>query len=51
MQSPKFQAVFTIEVIASIYKKLFSSVDKNSTIVLTHFESLSKEIQEDKVLL
>lgn len=51
MQSPKFQAVFTIEVIASIYKKLFSSVDKNSSYVLQHFESLSKEIEEDKVSL
>lgn len=51
MQSAKFQAVFTIEVIASIYEKLFSSLDKNSSFVLQHFESLLKEIEEDKVLL
>lgn len=51
MHSSKFQAVFTIEVMASLYEKLFSSVDKNSSIVLKHFESLSKEIEEDKILL
>lgn len=50
-QSPKLQAAFTIEVIASIYKDLFSSVDKNSEYVLQHFESLLKEIEEDKVVL
>lgn len=50
-QSPKLQAAFTIEVIASIYKDLFSSVDKKSKYILQHFESLLKEIEEDKVVL
>jgi len=51
MQSSKLQAVFTIEVLASIYKNLFSSVDKRSMYILQHLQNLSREIEEDKVLL
>lgn len=51
MQSSKTQALFTIEVLASIYKDLFSAVDKRSMYILQHFQNLSREIEEDKVVL
>ena len=51
LQSPKLQAVYTIEVIASVYKSLFSDVDKKSIDVLHHMQNLSKEIQEEKIAL
>lgn len=51
MQSSKLQAVVTIDVLASIYKNLFSSVDKRSIYILQHLQNLSREIEEDKILL
>lgn len=50
-QSSRAQALFTIEVLASIYKNLFSAVDERSMYILQHFQNLSKEIEEGKVVL
>ena len=50
-ESRKLQIEVTIKVFAEVYKQLFSSLDKNSSYIIKHFNDLSKEVEEDKILL
>jgi hypothetical protein len=51
MEPRKQQVILTIDVVAEICRQLFISVDKDAVDVLHHFEVLSKQVEEDEVLV